>query len=84
LTDLPKWSRAARDALDRSTEELGFDLSEVLDDEDWSVMWIDGRAETVVTTTGVRKLAVFSPDQDRASQVVDAVNQHLEDLENRG
>lgn len=77
LDEIPKWTLAAQEAVDRENETWGFDIRKVLDDSDWIVAVIDGIPTTMVDKVGVRKLALFAPDQELAAAIVNHIEDNL-------
>lgn len=77
LNEIPKWTAAAQEAVTRDNEEWGFDIRQVLDDSDWIVAMVDGVPMTMVDKVGVRKLALFAPDQDLAASLVNHIEDNL-------
>lgn len=76
-----KYTRAAREALARLREQCGFDVSVVLSPDDWCVMRLpDGSVEVMVNKEGTSKLALLSPDQDKAAKFMSEFTAYLEDL----
>lgn len=74
---VPKWTDVAQAALKRNNDFLGFDISKVLDDEDWGVAKVGDTYEVIVDIKGIRKLALFSPDQEKATRFVGELENFL-------
>jgi hypothetical protein len=71
---IPKDSPAADEALRRTNEIGGFDITEVLLDHQWAVdLDGDGHAEIMVNDAGLRALALMSPRADAQEFVESAI-----------
>lgn len=70
MIKLPRGSAGEREAVESMNEILGFDLTEVVSPNDWSAALIDGEPQVLANVNAVRAIALFAPNQERASQFV--------------
>lgn len=58
---------AAVAALDELAERVGYDPREALPPGSWGVVMVDGRAEVMLSATGLRALGMLSEDPRRSA-----------------
>ena len=70
MIKLPRGSVGEAQAINEMHDLLGFDLRQVLSEDDWSCVLIKNEPQVVVTVDGVRAIARFAPDQRKAAELV--------------